>query len=145
MKPNLIKYLNLADCKKKKGILWVSPVTLCWLWPNSGHMTDTGECEGQRGCQAPEGRKRKLPSSLEITQAHCDHSVGTETHTGFLPTTASYRSPNLNRNRPTKELIQQECFSLNPKFQRNHVLPKSTVFFNWLLLLSIHILLTHIF
>lgn len=36
-----------------------SPAMLCWLWPNSGHLTDTGECEGQRGCLAPEVRKIK--------------------------------------------------------------------------------------
>lgn len=148
---------------------------LCWLWPNSGHVTDTGECEGQRGCQAPEVRKRKHPSSLEITQAHCVHAVGTETHTGFLPATTSYPNPNLNHNRPTKELIQQECFSLNQSFRnikasyvwnflsRKHVLPKSTIghfpswrsqslwykttsfLKNWHLLLSIHTQLTHIF
>lgn len=29
------------------------------LWPNFGHMTDTGECEGQIGCLAPEVRQRK--------------------------------------------------------------------------------------
>lgn len=32
--------------------------------PNDGHMTDTGECEGQKGCLAPEVRNRKQPPPL---------------------------------------------------------------------------------
>lgn len=82
---------------------------LYWLWPNSGHMTDTGECKGQRGCLAPEVRRRKLPPpSLKITQAPCVQSVGTETHWGFLPATVGNLYPNLNHNRPMKELLQQK-------------------------------------
>lgn len=51
---------------------------LYWLWPNAGHMTDTGECEGQRGCLAPEVNPPPKPT-LKITQAACVQSVGTGT------------------------------------------------------------------
>lgn len=48
------------------------------------------------------------PSSLKITQAPCVQSVGTETHWGFLPATVGNLYPNLNHNRPMKELLQQK-------------------------------------
>lgn len=63
--------------RKERDILQISLVMLYLLWPNFGHMTDTGECEGQIGCLAPEVRQREqpppnlTPPSLEKTQAPC--------------------------------------------------------------------------
>lgn len=65
MKLNLIKYLNLADWgerRKEGGGKKRRFVSLSGHALLAGHMTDTGECEGQRGCLAPEVRKRKQTS-----------------------------------------------------------------------------------
>lgn len=101
---------------------------LCWLKSRSGHMTDTGECEGQRGWLVPAVRQREgLPLFLPLlllstTQTHCVHSVGTETPRVFFPATARNLNPNLNHNRLVRESIWQEHYSLRPALSEKKVL-----------------------
>lgn len=55
------------------------------LWPNFGHMTDTGECEGQIGCLAPEVRRESNPHPTPLPWKTHRLPVSSQMELLFLP------------------------------------------------------------